>query len=156
MKWGFSSICGIAAHKVFLLASAIDRIVLGRKYGLDAWLFDSFVEVCERTDFLSLSEASRMSVADYVRIGQAREMIRLSGAPMDVANVRAIVTRIFGLQDGNSPAGTASNDPSEVQPSTPAMDFRPLANVNKLAIGGEFSQLVEHSIYIHDLHLQMS
>lgn len=80
----------------------MDRIVLGRDYGFDSWLLDAFTEVCERFDSLSLQEASRMSVDDIVRIGQAREAIRLPIFPLNIAQIRVIVSRIFVLRDGGS------------------------------------------------------
>ena len=96
-----------------------------------------------------------MSVEDYVRISRVRETIRLPKAPMDAANVRAVVTGIFGLQDGNSPEEAASADPREVQPSTPAMEgsgLSPLTDTDTLATGGKYSRFIGHSSNIHNAY----
>ena len=157
MKWGFASIRAIAACEVFLLATAVDRIVLGRKYGFDSWLLDALVEVCERTDSLSLLEACRMSVEDYVRISQAREAIRLPGAHMDAAHVRAVVARMFGLSDGGiAPEETSISTrtlPVVVDESNQA---QPFANGDKFIVGGEHDHPIGHCSYLYNTLFQTS
>lgn len=157
MKWGFASIRAIAACEVFLLAPAVDRIVLGRKYGFDSWLLDALVEVCQRTDSLSLLEACRMSVEDYVRISQAREAVRLPGVQMDTAHIRAVVARIFGLRDGGIALEEASistrTSPTVVDGSNQA---QPFANGDKLIVGGERDRSLGHWNYLHNTLFQTS
>lgn len=96
-KWGFTALRDLTIREVFPLASAVDRIVLGRKYDLDNWLLDAFVSVCERPDSLSLAEASRLSLEDVVRIGEAREAIRRPTIVVDAETVQATILHLFGV-----------------------------------------------------------
>lgn len=135
MKWGFTSISAIAAREVFLLASAVDRIVLGRKYDFDSWLLDAFVEVCKRSDALSLLEACRMRVEDIVRISQAREEIHAPSVRLHITQIQAIVTQIFGLHDDRSTSEDTA-DSAQIQ-ATGNFNLPTLANGNNFIIDGE-------------------
>ena len=140
MKWGFASISAIAAREVFLLASAVDRIVLGRKYDFDTWLLDAFAEVCERPGALSLLEACRMRVEDIVRISQAREEIHALRVPLDTAQIRDIVTRLFGLHEDRSTLGdtiSSAHMLSHAIQATGSSNLSTLTNGDKFVIGGE-------------------
>lgn len=160
-QWMFSSIRAIAAREVFLLASATERVALGRKYGFESWLMDAFVEVCERPDALSLQEARRMSVEDYVGVSQAREAIHIPRVSLDLAQKRAIVSRIFDLHDHRlDPEGdTASarkvsdvSGPSQVRPSG-SSDLSSLSHGDNFVVGSTHvicSRFWKHFTYPHD------
>lgn len=94
-KWGFASLGALAAKHIFPLASAVDRITLGRKYEFQSWLLEAFVEVCQRPEPLALQEACRLSVEDYVRIGQTREAIVRN--QLTAEKIREMVTMTFGM-----------------------------------------------------------
>jgi hypothetical protein len=107
-KWGFESIRSLALRELLPLASPVDKIVLGRKYGFDGWLTPAFVAVCARAEPLSLAEADKMSNADVTRIFQARERARLSSAAVDSATAQEAIACIFG--SGQQPIAAADSD----------------------------------------------
>jgi hypothetical protein len=94
-KWGFESICSLALRELLPLASPVDKIVLGRKYGFDDWLTPAFVAVCARAEPLSLAEAEKMSNGDVTRIFQARERARSSSAPVATMVAEDAVACVF-------------------------------------------------------------
>lgn len=97
-KWKFAALRDLAAKNVLPLASSVDQIVLGRKYGFGNWLLDAFTSVCQRKEPLAYEEASRMNLADAVRISQLREKIGLDPALKAPAKLRDLVAKTFGLQ----------------------------------------------------------
>jgi hypothetical protein len=111
-KWGFESICSLALREVLPLASPVDKIVLGRKYGFVDCLTPAFVAVCARAEPLSLAEAEKMSNADVTRIFQARERARSSSASVDSAKAQEAVACIFGEGDETVVASNADVDAS--------------------------------------------
>jgi hypothetical protein len=94
-KWGFESIRSLALQELLPLASPVDKIVLGRKYGFDDWLKPAFSDVCARAEPLSLEEAEKMSNTDVTRIFQAREHARLSHTSVGLATAQKAVDFIF-------------------------------------------------------------
>jgi hypothetical protein len=101
-KWDFESIRSLALRELLPLASPVDKIVLGRKYGFDDWLTPAFVAVCARAEPLSLAEAEKMSNADVTRIFQARERARSSNVSVDSSTAEEAVGCIFS--EGDEPA----------------------------------------------------
>jgi hypothetical protein len=104
-KWGFKSMRTLALRKLLPLASPVDKIVLGRKYGFDDWLTPAFVAVCARAEPLSLAEAKRMDGEDVARIYQAREKARGSSISVSTEAAQEAVDCVFG----NSEATTATS-----------------------------------------------
>ncbi|KZP33840.1 hypothetical protein FIBSPDRAFT_678875, partial [Athelia psychrophila] len=72
-RWGFKSIRALAVKKLGPIASEIDYIVLGRKYGVDKWLSDAYEAVCRRDMPLTLEEGRRLGVDDVIRINNIRQ-----------------------------------------------------------------------------------
>jgi hypothetical protein len=98
-KWGFESILSLALREILPLASAVDKIVLGRKYGFDDWLTPAFVAVCARAEPLSLEEAKRMDGEDVARIYQAREQARGSSTAVAMEVAQKAVACVFGNEE---------------------------------------------------------
>jgi hypothetical protein len=113
------------------LASAVDKIILGRKYGFDGWLTPAFIAVCARAEPLSMAEAEKMSNADVTRIFQARERARSSNATsVDSATAQEAVACIFGEGDEPVVASNADVDdssspsaPSDLNPKTETISY---------------------------------
>jgi hypothetical protein len=124
-KWGFESIQSLALKELLPLASPVDKIVLGRKYGFDDWLIPAFVAVCARAEPLSLAEAKRMDGEDVARIYQAREKVRGSSIAIATEVAEAAVGCIFG----NYKAATGFT-PADM--NTPACDTSSTAKVVNL------------------------
>lgn len=97
-KWKFESIKALAIEKLAVIASPIDKIVLGRRYNIVEWLKDAYKEVCERPSTLTLEEAMRLGMEDVVTISFLRQEIRPSFGSFRAS--ADLVTKTFGL-DGN-------------------------------------------------------
>jgi hypothetical protein len=98
-KWGFESMRSLALRELLPLASPVDKIVLGRKYGFDDWLTPAFVAVCARAEPLSLAEAKRMDIDDVARIYLAREQARDSSMIIAVEMAQKAVACVFGIKE---------------------------------------------------------
>ncbi|KZP25161.1 hypothetical protein FIBSPDRAFT_1009241, partial [Athelia psychrophila] len=72
-KWSFESIRALAITQLVPIASPIDKIVLGRRYGVNAWLPGAYGTVCVRPTALTLDEGRRLGVDDVVRINAIRQ-----------------------------------------------------------------------------------
>jgi hypothetical protein len=108
------------------MASAVDKIALARAYGLDDWLLEAYISVCQRPEALSLEEARRLALEDVVLISQARQALR--GGLQSATIPTSSIARILGLDvptEDNSSLGTApvsatpNVTPAEVAPPSP-------------------------------------
>ncbi|KZP17916.1 hypothetical protein FIBSPDRAFT_659092, partial [Athelia psychrophila] len=71
-KWGFESIQLLAIDNLATTAIPVDKIVLGRRYGISDWLRGAYEAVCTRVDPLTVEEGMKLGVEDIVRISAAR------------------------------------------------------------------------------------
>ncbi|KAF7969628.1 hypothetical protein HWV62_26809 [Athelia sp. TMB] len=71
-QWGFESIKVLAAQNLAPIASPIDKIVFGRRYGVDHWLKSAYKAVCLQEAPLNLQEGRRLGVDDVIRINAVR------------------------------------------------------------------------------------
>jgi hypothetical protein len=123
-KWGFESIRSLALRELLPLASPVDKIVIGRDYGLEDWLTPAFVDVCARAEPLSLEEAEKMSNADVTRIFQAREHARSSSAPVATMAAEGAVACIFSNNEVTSTTPADYID-GTANPPPVAVEFKP-------------------------------
>ncbi|KZP15345.1 hypothetical protein FIBSPDRAFT_750386, partial [Athelia psychrophila] len=72
-EWDFTNIKLLAIDNLTENATPIDKIVLGRRYGITDWLPGAYEAVCTRADPLNLEEGRRLGVEDTVRISAARQ-----------------------------------------------------------------------------------
>lgn len=79
--WHFKSIRTLAIKQLAPIASHIDKIVLGRKYGVDEWLADAYEAVCLRDGPLTLEEGRRLGVDDVIRVNTIRHEYGLARRP---------------------------------------------------------------------------
>ena len=75
-KWKFESIRVFAIKQLEIIASPIDKIVIGRRHNVLDWLVNAYGAVCERTDALTLDEAKLLGMEDVVKISSLRQDIR--------------------------------------------------------------------------------
>lgn len=80
---------------MLLVASPVDKIVLGRKYGMDTFLFRALVELCQRNESLTIEEGRRMGVDDVIRIDQVRQAVRTSRKKITDASTEAAIKEFF-------------------------------------------------------------
>ncbi|TFY66973.1 hypothetical protein EVG20_g4114 [Dentipellis fragilis] len=81
-KWSFSSIRTLAIERLESIASPVDKVVLGRTYGVDSWVVPGLVALCERPQYLAREEGRRLGVDDVIIIAAVREDMR---SPKSVA-----------------------------------------------------------------------
>ncbi|KZP10923.1 hypothetical protein FIBSPDRAFT_757477, partial [Athelia psychrophila] len=71
-KWGFESIQLLAIDNLAASAIPVDKIVLGRRYGVWDWLPAAYEAVCTRADPLTIEEGMKLGMEDAIRISAAR------------------------------------------------------------------------------------
>ncbi|KZP06381.1 hypothetical protein FIBSPDRAFT_804941, partial [Athelia psychrophila] len=72
-KWGFDSIQHLAIDNLTTTAIPVDKIVLGRRYGISDWLPGAYEAVCTRADPLTVEEGMKLGVEDIIKISAARQ-----------------------------------------------------------------------------------
>ena len=68
-----------------------ERLILGRKYGVDEWVPLALQELCERPQPLTPDEARLMDFEDVVLVGSVREKVRNQALTVDSAGIRDCV-----------------------------------------------------------------
>jgi hypothetical protein len=96
-KWKFESIRAFAIKQLESIASPIDKIVIGRKHNILDWLVGAYGAVCERTDALTLVEATLLGMEDVVKISSLRQDIRDGRFGLPKASV-AVLRGTFVLE----------------------------------------------------------
>ncbi|KAF7981366.1 hypothetical protein HWV62_33835 [Athelia sp. TMB] len=96
-KWGFESIKLLAIDRLTAYAAPIDKIVLGRRYGIDDWLPSSYEAVCMRVDPLTMEEGMKLGLEDAIRISAARQIYGCAEPRHKLAYLSQDLREIFGL-----------------------------------------------------------
>ncbi|KAF7973585.1 hypothetical protein HWV62_14872 [Athelia sp. TMB] len=96
-KWGFESIKFLAIDRLTAHAAPIDKIVLGRRYGIDDWLPGSYEAVCMRADPLTMEEGMKLGWEDAIRISTARQVYGCAKPRHETAYLSQDLREIFGL-----------------------------------------------------------
>ncbi|KAF7986993.1 hypothetical protein HWV62_69 [Athelia sp. TMB] len=108
-KWGFESI-RLLAIDCLATAAPVDKIVLGRRYGIAAWLPGAYKAVCTREAPLTVEEGIRLGVEDVVRIAAARQAYGCTKPRFETRHLARDVGEIFGLEQ---PVAENSSDTSD-------------------------------------------
>jgi hypothetical protein len=87
-RWGFTSIRESAIRRL-KPPTPHQRLILGRKCGVDQWIPLALQELCERPQALTPDEARLMDVEDVVLVGSVREKVRS----------RKITVKSVGIRD---------------------------------------------------------
>ncbi|KAF7981015.1 hypothetical protein HWV62_35857 [Athelia sp. TMB] len=110
--WAFTTIRALAIKQITPIASAVDKIVLGRRFNMHEWMCDGYVAVCSRDSVLTMEEGRRLGVEDVVRIvGIRHEFDR--GPPLSNKLVLAEVRERFALQRAGEHQAPYSAVPEE-------------------------------------------
>ncbi|KZP08615.1 hypothetical protein FIBSPDRAFT_688896, partial [Athelia psychrophila] len=75
VRWGFCSIRTLSIEHLAPIATDIDKIVLGRQYGIDQWLHEAFIAVCMREQSLTKEEGRQMKADDIIEISAIRQLV---------------------------------------------------------------------------------
>ncbi|KZP04645.1 hypothetical protein FIBSPDRAFT_878285 [Athelia psychrophila] len=97
-KWGFESIQLLAIDNLAATAIPVDKIVLGRRYGISDWLPGAYEAVCTRADPLTVEEGMKLGVEDIVRISAARQVYGCSKARYETKHLAEDLGEIFRLE----------------------------------------------------------
>lgn len=96
-KWGFENLTLLAIDNLIVHASPIDKIVLGRRYGIKEWLPAAFEAVCTRADPLTVEEGTKLGMEDTVRIAAARQLYGTGKARHHTEYLSGDLGQIFEL-----------------------------------------------------------
>jgi hypothetical protein len=124
-RWGFASIRESAIRRLEP-PTPHERLILGKKYGVDQWIALALQELCERPQPLTPEEARLMDFEDVVLVGSVREKVRKHGLTVTSAGIISFLEarRSGGLWE--QPDGVVPTPPKQ-QPvaveATPAAGF---------------------------------
>ncbi|KZP08362.1 hypothetical protein FIBSPDRAFT_703036, partial [Athelia psychrophila] len=97
-KWGFESIQLLAIDNLTATAIPVDKIVLGRRYGISDWLSGAYEAVCTRADPLTIEEGMKLGVEDIIRVSAARQIYGCAKARYEAKHLSNDLADIFGLE----------------------------------------------------------
>ncbi|KZP18916.1 hypothetical protein FIBSPDRAFT_828733 [Athelia psychrophila] len=80
-KWCFRSIRDLAIRHLTPIANDIDKIILGRQFGISQWLGGAYLAVCMREKNLTEEEGRGMDVEDIIKISSIRQQFGLGARP---------------------------------------------------------------------------
>ncbi|KAF7970474.1 hypothetical protein HWV62_23889 [Athelia sp. TMB] len=96
-KWEFESIKLLAIDNLTANAVPVDKIVLGRRYGIIEWLPEAYQAVCTREDSLTLQEGMKLGVQDVIKISAARQAYGCGKSRFETKYLSEDLGDIFGL-----------------------------------------------------------
>ncbi|KZP28774.1 hypothetical protein FIBSPDRAFT_947595 [Athelia psychrophila] len=109
-KWGFESIQLLAIDNLTATAIPVDKIVLGRRYGISDWLPGAYEAVCTRADPLTVEEGVKLGVEDVIRISAARQVYGCAKARYETKHLSNDLGVIFKLEKPIEEVGVGSAD----------------------------------------------
>ncbi|KZP04093.1 hypothetical protein FIBSPDRAFT_968425 [Athelia psychrophila] len=112
-KWGFKSIQLLAIDNLAASATPVDKIVLGRRYGISDWLPGAYEAVCTRADPLTVEEGVKLGMEDAIRISAARQVYGCAKARYETKHLLEDLGDIFGLEMPAEEVGCGSVDAEE-------------------------------------------
>jgi hypothetical protein len=123
-KWGFEHLRSAAITAILPLASAVDKLVLGRTYGFVDWVPGAYTDLLKREDDLTLDEAKKMALEDVVAIAKGRREARTQRIKPD-ADVDEIVKGLVSVTAPEVPASDTAAEDAALAISTPLVDVIP-------------------------------
>jgi hypothetical protein len=113
--WNFVSMRKLSTRHLSTLATSVDHITIGKRYGVEHWLYPAYQAICEREEPLSDGEGELLGLKDMLRISRA-------GQALWFTPLRECETKRGGLLDAIFGARVLDvyNAPSE--PTSPEHD----------------------------------
>ncbi|KZP05987.1 hypothetical protein FIBSPDRAFT_966826 [Athelia psychrophila] len=109
-KWGFENIQLLAIDKLTATAIPVDKIILGRRYGISDWLPGAYEAVCTRADPLTVEEGMKLGVEDTVKISAARQVYGYAKARCGTKLLSEDLGDIFKLEKPFEGVSVGSTD----------------------------------------------
>jgi hypothetical protein len=123
-KWGFEHLRTAAITAILPLASAVDKLVLGRTYGFVDWVPGAYTDLLKRDDDLTLDEAKKMALEDVVAIAKGRREARTQRIKPDTV-INEIVQSLIPIAPPQVLAsGPTFEDSAPPAVSTPAIPLQ--------------------------------
>ncbi|KAF7973580.1 hypothetical protein HWV62_14862 [Athelia sp. TMB] len=97
-KWEFESIKLLAIDNLTANAVPVDKIVLGRRYGISEWLPGAYEAVCKREDPLTVEEGMKLGVEDIIKISAARQAYGYAKSRFEPRHLSQDLGDIFRLE----------------------------------------------------------
>jgi hypothetical protein len=113
--------------------TAHQRLILGRKYGIDDWILPALHELCERPEPPTRDEARLMGLEDVILVGSVREKVRTHALPASPVGVMERIKAWGNVEPRERPVGVpapifAAPSPVPVgveRPWTPRLSRKP-------------------------------
>lgn len=93
-----------------MTAIPVDKIVLGRRYGISDWLPGAYEAVCTRADPLTVEEGMKLGVEDIINISAARQAYGCAKARYETKYLSGDLGDIFGLEKSSEEVGGGSTE----------------------------------------------
>jgi hypothetical protein len=106
-RWGFTSIRDMAI-RCLKPPTAHQRLVLGRKYGIDQWVLPALQELCERPEPPTRDEARLMSLEDVILVGSVREKVRTHALTANSAGIMDRIKAWGSVEPRERPVGVST------------------------------------------------
>jgi len=74
-KYQMKKIRALAIEKLGSIASAVDKVALGKEYGVKEWLVPAYTELCMRFEPLTLDESKKLGLDTVVKIAEMKHEI---------------------------------------------------------------------------------
>lgn len=71
-KYQMKKIRALAIDKLGSIASAVDKVELGKEYGVKEWLVPAYTELCMRFEPLTLNESKKLGLETVVKIAEMK------------------------------------------------------------------------------------
>ena len=117
-RWGFTSIREMAIRRLNP-PTPYQRLILGRKCGVDQWIPLALQELCERPQPLTPDEARLMDFEDVVLVGSVREKVRKHTLTANSAEIRDCIEAQRSGEPWESPASAPEPPGPEPYPGRP-------------------------------------
>lgn len=66
----------MAIARLSEMTSAVDRLVLAKRFDVERWLKPAYIELCKRDSSLTLAENTRLGMEDATLLANARAAMR--------------------------------------------------------------------------------
>jgi len=85
-EFQMKNVRALAMKQLFPIASAAEKIDLANKYDIKDWLVPAYMELCTRTEELTMEEGKKLGVEAVIGVAQLRSQL--------LANVKTFVEKL--------------------------------------------------------------
>lgn len=103
-RWGFASIRDMAI-RCLKPPTPHQRLILGRKHGIDQWILPALQELCSRPEPPTPDEARLMGLEDVILVGSVREKVRTHALPANSADIMNRIKAWGSVEPWEQPVG---------------------------------------------------